>query len=182
MKGLGPREGARPQDGVPRTPDRPLHGALTVIRRAGDDDVDRLVGWHLDPKVARYWDGETYTREEMLRELAQPDVDPYIVEVEHLPVGFLQAWFADDLPGEAGLDMFLIPSARGRGLGPDAARTLAGWLLTTGARRRVTVDPYRSNARAIGAWTKAGFRPVEEREPDDEHTEPWLLMMLELTP
>lgn len=179
MKGLDPREGARPQDRVPRALDRPLRGTLTVIRRATNEDVDLLVGWHLDPEVARYWDGVTYTREEMLRDLARPDVDPYIVEAEDLPIGYLQAWFEDDLPGEAGLDMFLIPSARGRGLGSDAARTLGAWLQGTGGRERVTVDPYRSNEKAIRAWTRAGFRPVQERDADDEHTEPWLLMVLE---
>lgn len=44
---------------------------------------------------------------------------------------------------------------------------------------RVTVDPYVWNERAIRAWKKAGFRPVEEREPDDEHSAAWLLMTLE---
>ena len=162
-----------------RAPGHPLHGALTVIRRVMNDDVDLLVGWHLDPEVARYWDGETFTREEMLRSLARPDVDPYVVEELGVPVGCLQAWFADDLPAEAGLDMFLIPVARGRGLGPDAARTLADWLLGTGGRRRITADPYRANERAIRAWEKAGFRPLEEREMDEGHKEAWLLMALD---
>ncbi len=146
------------------------------MRRATDHDADLLVSWHLDPDVSRYWDGETYTREEMVGSLARSDVDPYIVEEAGRPVGYLQAWFADDLPGEAGLDMFLIPAARDRGLGADAARTLADWLLGAGRRERVTADPYASNARAIRAWAKAGFRFIEERAPDDEHTEPWLLL------
>ena len=75
--------------------------------------------------------------------------------------------------------MFLVPAARDRGLGPDAARTLARWLLGTGTMRRLTVDPYVSNARAIRAWAKAGFRPVEEREPDREHRSRWLLMEID---
>jgi RimJ/RimL family protein N-acetyltransferase len=75
--------------------------------------------------------------------------------------------------------MFLIPNARDRGLGPDAARTLARWLLTSGPSRRLTVDPYRANERAVRAWMKAGFRPVEERESDSRHAEPWLLMTVD---
>jgi aminoglycoside 6'-N-acetyltransferase len=164
-----------------RVPDSPLHGELTVVRPAAVGDVDLLVGWHSDPEVARYWDGETYTREEMLRRLAAADVDPYVVQEGGAPIGYLQAWFEDDAPDEGGLDMFLIPSARGRGLGPDAASTLGRWLLTSGGRRRLTVDPYQSNEQAIRAWTKAGFRPVEKREPDDEHAEPWLFMAAERT-
>jgi RimJ/RimL family protein N-acetyltransferase len=41
---------------------------------------------------------------------------------------------------------------------------------------RVTVDPYIWNEGAIGAWRRAGFRDVEEYEPDDEHSARWLLM------
>ena len=94
-----------------------LRGRLTTLRRATDDDADLLVAWHADPEVARYWDWETYTRETMLAELAEPDEEPYIVEAEAGPVGFIQAWWE---PGgdAAGLDMFLVPDARGRGLRP----------------------------------------------------------------
>lgn len=162
-----------------RVPDSPLYGAFTVVRPATADDVDLLVDWHADPDVARYWDGETFTREEMVLRLARPDVDSYVVQEVDEPVGYLQAWFDDDSPDDGGIDMFLVPAARGHGLGPDAARTLARWLLTTGQRRRITVDPYLSNERAIRAWAKAGFRPVETREPDHEHSAPWLLMALE---
>ena len=35
------------------------------VRPATDADVDRLVGWHADPEVSRYWDRETFTAEEM---------------------------------------------------------------------------------------------------------------------
>jgi aminoglycoside 6'-N-acetyltransferase len=164
-----------------RVPDGPLHGEFTVVRPATEDDVDLLIGWHADPDVARYWDGETFTREGMLLRLARPDVDPYVVQEEGVPVGYLQAWFDDGSPDEGGLDMFLIPAARGRGLGPDAARTLARWLLSAGGRRRLTVDPYSSNERAVRAWEKAGFTPLESREPDHEHAVPWLLMAVDKT-
>jgi aminoglycoside 6'-N-acetyltransferase len=156
-----------------------LRGELTWLRPATTADADLLVRWHADPDIARYWDGETFTREEMLARLDRPEVDPYVVEEDDQPIGYLQAHF----PGastDAGLDMFLVPSARGRGLGPDAARTLVTYLLQETGRTRVTVDPYLSNEGAIRAWGKAGFLPVEEREPDDEHTDAWLLMATEL--
>jgi len=103
------------------------------------------------------------------------DVDAYIVEAGGEAVGYIQAWFGETLD-VGGLDMFLIPSVRGRGLGPDAGRALARYLLTEGGRERVTVDPYVCNERAVAGWRKAGFRPVEEREPDHEHVHRWLLM------
>ena len=134
-----------------------------------------LVEWHEDPDVRRFWDDHAFTRQELETRLRRPHVDAYVVEAAGEPVGYLQAWF-----GEAadigGLDMFLIPSARGRSLGPDAARTLASYLLTKAGRTRVTVDPYLWNESAIRGWRNAGFVPIGEREPDDEHVHRWLLM------
>jgi aminoglycoside 6'-N-acetyltransferase len=155
----------------------PPRGHLTVLRPATDDDADMLVAWHADPEVARYWDWESYTRETMLAELAEPDQEPYIVEAEGRPVGFIQAWW-EPARAAAGIDMFLVPDARGRGYGPDAARALAEHLLARGWRR-VTTDPYVWNERAVRAWRRAGFRDVEEREPDEHHTARWLSMVFE---
>lgn len=136
-----------------------------------------LVRWHADPDVSRYWDGETFTEDEMRERLAREDVDAFVVEADGEPVGYLQAWREDSEPLRGGIDMFLVPAARGRGLGPDAARALALHLLETGWTR-VTVDPYAWNAGAIRAWRRAGFELVDETErpPDDDHVSPWLLM------
>jgi aminoglycoside 6'-N-acetyltransferase len=148
---------------------------------AVEADVDLLVGWHADPEISRYWDDKQFTRTEMLARLGRPQVDAYIIEADARPVGYLQAWFDSEVPDRSGLDMFLVPDARGCGLGPDAARTLATHLLNRG-QSRVTVDPYRSNQPAIRAWTRAGFLPVTEHEPDSEHREPWVLMEFHPTP
>jgi aminoglycoside 6'-N-acetyltransferase len=160
-------------------PPLPLPGELTSVRAATDADAELLVSWHEDPDVARYWDGKTFTHEQMLARLARPHVDPYIIEADGRPIGYLQAWFGT-ASTDAGLDMFLVPEARGRGLGPDAARTLATYLLQEVEPNRLTVDPYLWNSRAIRAWKKAGFRPVEDRPPDDDHTAAWLLMTTEV--
>jgi aminoglycoside 6'-N-acetyltransferase len=146
-----------------------IRGRLTALRPADADDVDRLVSWHADPDVARYWDGETFTPEEMAGRLEREDVEAWIVEEGEEPIGFLQ------VPPE-GLDMFLVPAARGRGLGPDAARAMAEHLVREHGRTRVTVDPYAWNEGAVHAWERAGFVDVSRHEADDEHTGPWLLM------
>ena len=146
-----------------------VRGRLTALRPAGSGDVDRLVEWHSDPEVSRYWDGETFTRAEMADRLARGDVESWIVDEGDAPVGYLQVH-------SAGLDMFLIPSARGRGLGRDAARAMALHLVRSRGRERVTVDPYVWNEGAIRAWERAGFVEVSRHEPDEEHTAPWILM------
>jgi aminoglycoside 6'-N-acetyltransferase len=153
--------------------DAEIRGDLTVVRPAGEADADLLVAWHADPEVARYWDDETFTREEMLERLRRGEVASFIVEENDEPVGYLQVWREGD---EAGLDMFLIPAARGRSLGPDAGRAVARYLRDECGWARLTVDPYLWNEPAVSAWERAGFRPVDEREPDAEHTARWLLM------
>jgi aminoglycoside 6'-N-acetyltransferase len=136
-----------------------IRGEATVVRPVGDADAELLVAWHDDSEVARYWDDERFTREQMLARLRRPDVDAYLVETGGEPVGYLQVSHERE---RGGIDMFLVPAARGRGLGPDAGRAI--------------VDPYLWNEAAIRGWRRAGFRDIEEHEPDANHTARWLLM------
>jgi aminoglycoside 6'-N-acetyltransferase len=142
---------------------------LTSLRRATGGDVVRLVEWHDDPDVSRFWDEERFTEDEMRARLARPDVEAWIVEADGEPIGYLQVH-------SMGLDMFLVPSARGRGLGPDAGRAMAEHLIDDRDWTRVTVDPYAWNEQALRAWRKAGFVDVSHHPPDDEHTAEWVLM------
>jgi aminoglycoside 6'-N-acetyltransferase len=146
-----------------------VQGRLTTLRPADAADVDRLVAWHADRDVARYWDGETFTRAEMEERLARSDVEAWIVEEDHEPVGYLQVH-------SDGFDMFLIPLVRGRGLGPDAARAMARHLIDERGRTRVTVDPYAWNEGAVHAWRRAGFAEVSRHRAGGEYTAPWILM------
>lgn len=146
-----------------------VRGRLTTLRPADEGDVDRLVAWHADPEISRYWDGETFTSAQMEDRLARADVEAWIVEEGGEPVGYLQVH-------PDGLDMFLVPAARGRGLGPDAARAMARHLVDERGRARVSVDPYAWNHGAVHAWQRAGFVEVSRHEPEGEYTAPWILM------
>jgi aminoglycoside 6'-N-acetyltransferase len=138
-------------------------GLLTTLRPATSADADLLAGWHDDPDVSRYWDDETFTGDEIRVRLARDRVDAWIVEADGEPVGYLQSWWEEDDPRRGGLDGFLVPAARGRGLMPDAARSLAQSLLDQGWAE-VTVDPYAWNETALRAWAKAGFVEFERNE------------------
>jgi RimJ/RimL family protein N-acetyltransferase len=148
---------------------------LLTYRPAALADVPLLVDWHSDPDVSRYWDDETFTADEVRHRLEREAVDAWIVEEDDTPVGYLQSWWEADEPRRGGLDGFLVPSARGRGIMPRVARLLAERLLAEGWQY-VTVDPYAWNERAIRGWAKAGFVEVSRHAADDEHTADWLLM------
>ena len=145
-------------------------------RPATDDDIELVARWHADPEVARYWDDEQPTVDEIRSDLARERVDAWIVVEGEEPVGYLQSWWEEDEPRRGGLDGFLIPSARGRGLMPKAARALARSLLDAGWEY-VTVDPYEWNERAIRGWANAGFVEVSRGHPvDEDHAATWVLM------
>src|SRR5215213_5782596 len=60
----------------------------------------------------------------------------------------------------AGIDVFLAGRAQGSGLGTDAVRTLARYLIHERGHHRLTIDPAADNAAAIRAYEKVGFRAV----------------------
>jgi aminoglycoside 6'-N-acetyltransferase len=159
--------------------DRLIRGEHTTLRLATAADLDLLVGWFADPEVYRWWDGAPKPREEVAHKYAggrRPRVESFIVEAAGAPVGYLQYGVGDATSGW--LDMFLVPAARHRGLGPDAARALVRYLLEERGWRRVTVDPFLDNPRAIRAWARAGFRA--ERELPDHPGGPALLMAIDV--
>jgi aminoglycoside 6'-N-acetyltransferase len=71
--------------------------------------------------------------------------------------------------GDAGFDLFLEPAARGRGIGSAALRLLAEHVTITLRWPNVTLDPERGNARAIRAFTKAGFVALGSPRDDETH-------------
>ena len=73
--------------------------------------------------------------------------------------------------------MILVPSERNKGLGPRAAQMLIEHLQRDRGFHDITVDPLQSNARAIRAWEKTGFRI--EREWNDHPDGPAYLMRLQ---
>ncbi|MFE2992915.1 GNAT family N-acetyltransferase [Streptomyces sp. NPDC059262] len=138
-----------------------LDGVLTRLVPATEDDLDLLAKWFASPELIEHWDGVPKSRDEVAEKYVgrrRPRVESFLVLAQNTPVGYAQYWHADVTEG--GIDMVLAPKARGRGLGPDAARALLAHLGGNLGWRRVTVDPVRGNVRAVRAWEKTGFRQV----------------------
>ena len=113
-----------------------------------------------DPDFVEHWGGAPTSREEIAEKYLgrpRPRVESFLVLRNGTPMGYAQYWHV----GKAeGIGMVLTAQARGRGLGPDAARTLLAHLHGNLGWRRVTVDPTGGNPRAVRAWQKTGFRQV----------------------
>jgi aminoglycoside 6'-N-acetyltransferase len=153
-----------------------LRGKRTQLRPAAPEDLDLLTAWLADPEVYRWWGGQPVPRATVERKYVghrRPAVESFVIEVDGKPVGYAQYDRKPD--GSVGVDMFLAALAQGRGLGPDAARTLALYLEREVGVPRITVDPVVANPRAVRAWARAGFR--HERDVPDGPEGPAVLMV-----
>ena len=142
--------------------DRPtlLRGRNIVLRPLRADDVERVAEIQAEPGVARWWGPPN---KEQLRRQAEGSSDEKALAIEREGelVGLIQ-YHEENEPDfrHAGIDVFLTERAQGHGLGTDAVRTLARYLLDERGHHRLTIDPAADNAAAIRAYEKVGFRAV----------------------
>ena len=162
-----------------------LHGERVRLRPAGPDDRDGLRDILAQPSVARWW-GPGSPEEHADAWLEEdPECTVLAIEVDGAVAGSIQ--FREE-PDEdyrhASIDVFLSAAHQGRGLGPDAIRTVARHLFAARGHHRITIDPSAANAAAIRAYRSVGFREVGvmrryERGPDGTFHDGLLLDLLE---
>jgi aminoglycoside 6'-N-acetyltransferase len=89
------------------------------------------------------------------------DCTAFAIELDGEVVGLIQYHEEDDeMYRHAGIDLFLSEQVHGRGLGTDAVRTMAQYLIRDRGHHRLVIDPAADNVAAIRAYEKAGFKPV----------------------
>jgi aminoglycoside 6'-N-acetyltransferase len=122
--------------------------------------VPRLVEIGRQPEVARWWTSITPDKLAAKAE-GRDDARGLAIVVDGAVVGMIQYGEADDPEyHSASIDIFLSNEVHGRGLGTDAVRTLARWLVRERGHHRITIDPAVENPAAVRAYEKVGFRPV----------------------
>jgi aminoglycoside 6'-N-acetyltransferase len=127
----------------------PIHGTKVTIRELSAADLPRLREIAATPEIVRWW-GPDADIEDMLP-----------IEVAGEIVGGIQYDEVTDPDyRSANIDVFIDPGRHGEGIGTDAVRTLARWLIDERGHHRLTIDPAADNERAIKCYTKVGFRPV----------------------
>jgi aminoglycoside 6'-N-acetyltransferase len=155
-------------------------GRRLVLRPLAPDDADELVRILATPEVARWWgpvpEGFPLGDDD--------EAGRFTILVAGAVSGLVQ--FSEELdPGyrHARIDIFLDPKLHGRGLGSEAVRCLARYLIGERGHHRITIDPAAANLAAIRAYAKVGFKPVGlmrryERDPGAEGWHDGLLMDL----
>ncbi|MDX3236955.1 GNAT family protein [Streptomyces sp. ME03-5709C] len=149
-----------------------LHGTLVVLRSTTPEDIPALAVIRGTPEVRARWNGSDDLEAHIAAGLDDPGTVCSTVLHRQRIVGMIQ-WHSEEDPDyrHAGIDLFLDPTAHGRGLGTDAVRTLARHLVDDRGYHRLVIDPAADNTAAIRCYEKAGFRPVGimrqyERGPD----------------
>ena len=132
-----------------------------LLRPVAPADAKPLTRILADPEVARWW--PNYDRARVDAEIVgdEPNTTHWVIELDGVVVGMIQAWEEPEAEfRHAGIDLFLDPDVRGRGLGPEAIRSVADWLVDARGHHRLTIDPAAANEAAIRAYRKVGFREV----------------------
>lgn len=181
-----------------------LRGPRVTLRPTTRRDILTLAAILLDPEVARWWPryDAARVRAELVsgrgRDVWAIEVDPRVLPGSGrspaatatpddagppVVVGAIQAWERDDPDDRhAGIDLFLATAAQRRGLGPEAIRLVAAWLVDVRGHDRLTIDPAADNVAAVRASRKVGFEPVGRlrayaRGPDGEWHDAVLMEM-----
>ena len=139
------------------------------LRPGTDEDVDLLFRLRADLDT---WEERTpsipapLTRAAFEAQLAASDGPEkqvrFVVEADGVAVGSVSLFAVDDLARHAEVGIALLPEARGRGIGTAAIVRMVEFAFVRCNLRRVHLQAIASNAGAIRAYEKAGFR-VEGR-------------------
>ena len=162
-----------------------LQGRLVVLRPIKPTDAPALAAILAQPSVARWWGTWDVARVQAdLTAGGDPVEEGFAIVFDGSVVGYIQA-VTEPEPDfrHAGIDLFLSTRVQGRGIGPDAIRTLAAHLIDNRGHHRLTIDPAAENEGAISAYTKVGFRPVGvmrayQRMPDGRWVDAVLMDLL----
>lgn len=149
-----------------------------TFRPVSRSDLPMLSDW-METAHWRKWWGDPDEELGFIRDMidGKDTTQPFVFEVGGEPLGYIQYWFVGEhqtetwatdnpwlmefSPETIGVDLSIGPADRlSRGLGSTALREFARARVEDGYRT-IIIDPDPGNDRAIRAYEKAGFRPIE---------------------
>jgi aminoglycoside 6'-N-acetyltransferase len=156
-----------------------IEGDGVVLRPTSNADFLFLRRFFNDPGVFERWDGSPQTDEEIRQKyvgLRSPQVECFIIDHEGRSVGFVQHHSSDDGSAGGGMDMVLMPEARGHGIGTAVVLAMTAFVGSRLGWSRLTVDPDVSNERGVNFWTRVGFVPMRVVDDDEQRPGPYVVM------
>jgi aminoglycoside 6'-N-acetyltransferase len=158
-----------------------LTGPRVSLRPGTTDDVARLASILREPEVAVRWG--TLEAPEIEEAFVEKE-SAFVIEAGGDVIGAIQFGEEDDsMYRHASIDIFVTRARHGQGLGSEAIRLLARYLIDERGHHRLIIDPAADNEAAIRAYEKVGFRVVGvmhsyERGPDGTWHDGLLMEML----
>ena len=139
-----------------------LRGDTVELHAVRPDEADALLAFWRDADASVHERWPRWTPEDVAVVLSGEGGDgAWWIRIDGEAVGYAQHYQElDDEYLHAGIDLFLLAAAQGRGAGTDAVRTLARHLVHDLGHHRLVIDPAVDNERAIRCYAKVGFRPV----------------------
>jgi aminoglycoside 6'-N-acetyltransferase len=136
-----------------------LSGPRVTLRSTTPDDAALLTPIRNEPEIVRWWgDLEPGEMDEWVRQETA-----LVIEVDGEVVGAIEFFEEPDpMYRRANIDLYLTTAKHGHGLGSEAVRVVARFLIEERGHHRLTIDPAAANRAAIRAYEKVGFRPVGE--------------------
>ena len=137
-----------------------LDGERVRLRPLEDADLSALALIVSEPGVREWWWGynEGRLRDETL---GDERVTPFAILLDGDLIGLIM--FTEELDPYykyAMIDVTVDAAHVGQGLGTDALRTIAKYLIDQRGHHHIMIDPAVANERAIAAYRKVGFKPV----------------------
>jgi aminoglycoside 6'-N-acetyltransferase len=138
-----------------------LVGELCVLRALGPGDVERLVEIQSEPGIARWWHPPDPAEVRARAQGLEAGIVALGIERDGQPIGLVE-YHEENEPDyrHAGIDLFVATEHQDQGIGTDAIRTVARYLIDQRGHHRLTIDPAVENVQAIRVYERLGFRRV----------------------
>ncbi len=154
------------------------------FRPIGRSDFSLLQKWLAAPHVAVWWnepfDLTSLEAKYGPRIDGSEPIQVYLIQVEGVPIGWIQWYRWRDFPEHAfrlgadhrsaGIDLAIGETEMtGRGLGPAAIREFGtNYIFTNADLSAIVADPSASNLHSVSAFKKAGFNIANTVQLGDE--------------
>lgn len=139
-----------------------------TLRAIEPSDVDFLFEAESDPDASRWSDYVApLSREQLLQYALSYDADPFragqlrmILDLDGSPIGIVDLFFISPRHLRADTGIYILPSARGKGLASKALLLLKQYALQRLGLHQLNATVAEQNTPSLRAYASAGFQTI----------------------